>query len=440
MSPELSPARGKLRGQRARERRDRALLQLPHLREQALQRRIRIGVVVAVGADLRLLVAQLLERARQFRRIFHRFDGRQRGRRYAGVPALRQQIVDGLAVAAHLVALDLDVEEPCPGVAGVTGRRGARRPFGRQGDRAGAEALQRGLRLVEIALRRRQLVFEQLRQLSQLFALQLRGHGHVPLRDGVQDVGNQDRVRAAQLQRQKVAVQVHADIQLLAQSQRRVAGSHQRELDGAAGRETARRGDPAETEAVPYRVADRAPLELLALSGRERVRPAIIADVQPIVAGAERVVHPEGDEVPAVAGPLRREVQTLVFHDLVEHDVGAHQFHPGVGIEQRALPDRAARVGGVLAPAIRHVDPHVGLRSVHGRQHARGRDRGAQTQQQRDDHDPLEAQQCADDAVPVGAGFRALRRSVRASASNPNGGGGSRGNRTGRLIANQRKR
>src|SRR6266498_4254692 len=51
----------KLRRERARERGDRALLQLRDLSGQVLQRRIGLGVVIPVAASLRLLVAQITE-------------------------------------------------------------------------------------------------------------------------------------------------------------------------------------------------------------------------------------------------------------------------------------------------------------------------------------------------------------------------------------------
>ena len=84
--------------------------------------------------------------------------------------------------------------------------------IGRQRDGAGAEAPLRVFGLVQIPLGGRQLVFENLRQLGELFALQLRGNFHVALGHGVQNLGNEHRVGAAQLQCQEVAVHVHLDL------------------------------------------------------------------------------------------------------------------------------------------------------------------------------------------------------------------------------------
>ncbi len=81
LSPQFRfPCRQLLR-EGACERWDRPLLQLRDLFRKPLQRRIRLGGVVPVGAQQRLLVAQLLKRIRQLWRMLHGPDGRQRLRR-----------------------------------------------------------------------------------------------------------------------------------------------------------------------------------------------------------------------------------------------------------------------------------------------------------------------------------------------------------------------
>ena len=81
LAAELRLPRRHLRSKLACERRDGALLQLGDLGSETLDRRIRVGVVVAVRAQLRLLVAQFLQRIRQRRRMLDRVDGGQRLRR-----------------------------------------------------------------------------------------------------------------------------------------------------------------------------------------------------------------------------------------------------------------------------------------------------------------------------------------------------------------------
>ena len=148
-------------------------------------------------------------------------------------------------------------------------------------------------------------------------ALQLGGHLHVALGHGVQNLGNQDRVRAPQFQRQEIAVQVHPDVQLLTEPQGGVARRYEGELDGATGRQAPRRWGPAEAKPVPYRVAERSPLEVDALGRGQSVSPAVGADGQPVVPRAERVTHAEAVEVGPVAGPFHTDVQMHVPHNLV---------------------------------------------------------------------------------------------------------------------------
>ena len=191
---------------------------------------------------------------------------------------------------------------------------------------------------------RRQLVLENLGQLGEFFALQLGRHLDVPLRHAVQNVGNHDRVRAPQLHRQEVAVQIHPHVQLLAESQRSVARRREGELHGMAGGERARRGEPVKAQTPPDGIADAPPIELHAVVRRECVRPAVVADAQFVIARAEHVTHTEPGEARAVGRSFHRDIQPEIPDDLIQHDVRPHQLDPVIGIEQGALPDRTPRV------------------------------------------------------------------------------------------------
>src|SRR6266571_3692349 len=99
---------GELRDQVPRECRDGALLELRNLAHEALQGRIFVGVVVAIGAQLRLLVTQLLKGIRQLWRVLYGHDGRECIHRQRRV---RQEALDRLAVATQLIPVALHVEE-----------------------------------------------------------------------------------------------------------------------------------------------------------------------------------------------------------------------------------------------------------------------------------------------------------------------------------------
>ncbi len=168
--------------------------------------------------------------------------------------------------------------------------------------------MQRGFGRVEIPLRSRELVFKDLCQVVELFALQLGRHLHVALAHGVQNVRNQDRVRAPQFQRQEVAVQVHPDVQLIAEPQGGVARRDEGELDGATGGQAPWRWGPAEAKPLPYRIAERSSLEVDALGRSQCVSPAVGADSQPVVPRTERVSHAKAVEARSVAGPFQLDV------------------------------------------------------------------------------------------------------------------------------------
>ncbi len=100
-------------------------------------------------------------------------------------------------VALRLVTRQLQVEEVLDG--GVLVRiRTSRDAPGRQRDRMHAEAFQRRLGVAQILPRRPQLFIEDLPQLGQFLALELRRHLDVALRHGIRDRGNAGRIGTTQ--------------------------------------------------------------------------------------------------------------------------------------------------------------------------------------------------------------------------------------------------
>ena len=281
----------------------------------------------------------------------------------------------------QLIAFDLHVEETrAHRVACLAGRRLRRRPVRRQSDRARAESLQRVLGIVEIPLSGLQLVFEELRQLSELFALELGRHLHVALCHGVQNAGNENRVWPPKLERQEVAIHIHADIQPLTEPQGGIARGNQREIDGAVGRQAAGLGRPEEAQWLPHRITDGPLLQVASFRGGQRVLAPVRTDAEPIIPRPERLTHMEVDEVCAIAQTVHRQIEAQIPHDLVQYDVGLKQFHPSIGVQQRSLTDRPARIGCGVAASIGDIDPHIRLRPVNRTQHPRRGEGGAQSQ------------------------------------------------------------
>src|SRR5207247_10228271 len=169
----------KLTGERARQPRDRLTLQRRDLPQQPLHRRVLVGVLVPIGAQLGLLVRQLLQRLRQLGILLDRADHRQRLGREPRVAGLRQQAAQGLPVAARLLPRELHIEEaaehriprpsgsprPRSHATGPRDRRARRRAVARQRDRLLPEALQGGLRVAQVILRVLHLLSEDLREL-----------------------------------------------------------------------------------------------------------------------------------------------------------------------------------------------------------------------------------------------------------------------------------
>src|SRR3989441_12950445 len=99
-----------------------------------------------------------------------------------------------------------------------------------------------------------------------------RRHLHVTLRHGVHDGRPPRRVRAAQLEPEKIPLGVGANVEPLIQAARAVPEGGQRELHAAPGLERGpRAGRPQEPLTPTDRVSERPSLELGPLVGGERV-------------------------------------------------------------------------------------------------------------------------------------------------------------------------
>ena len=191
-----------------------------------------------------------------------------------------------------------------------------------------------------------------------------------------------------------------------------------------------------EAQPASHRIADGSPLQVHAVGRGQGVLAAVRADAQPVLPRPEHVAHAEIGEARPIDWVFDSEVQAEIPHNLIQDDVRPQQLDPGVGIEERILPYRSARVGGaVAAPITRDIDPHIGLRSVDGMQHTSGCDCGTEAKRDHEEHNPLEAQQRPCDAPPIYAAV--LFRKIRAVSGNAplqyRGSGlvGDRGERSG---------
>ena len=296
---------------------DGLLLQRRHFRCLAGEGRIRLGVMIPQGAQLRLLGGQLLQRVLQLRRVLHGTDDLERGRE-ARVGRLRQNPRQGLPIPRDLLALHLLLEEVpedwIPRRLALHTHR-----IGRQGDRAAAEALQVAFRPPQVFCRRANLVADDARELGEPAALELRSHFHVALRHGVENRRDAHRIRAAQFDLEEVAVVVHVGVKRVVQIERGFTRGLQSELHGVVGRQRVRGRRPQESEAAPDGVAHRPAVQHAPAQLREHVAVHAVAR-ETVVSGAELVSDVQGAE--GGVGPLRHlQVQPLVAGHAIEDRV-----------------------------------------------------------------------------------------------------------------------
>ena len=293
------------------------MLQGRHLGGFAGQRRVRLRIAVAEGAQVRLLGRQLLEGVFQLRGVLHGADDFER-RSQAGVGRLREHARQRVAIPRRLLALHLLLEKVAEhriprGLA--PGGHGVRR----QRNGAPAEALKLAFGRVEALLRRADLIADDARQLGEPTALELRGYRDVALRDGVEDRRDANGIQAAQLDLEKVAVVIHPGVERVAQVERRLPRRLQAELDGVVGRQRVRGRRPQESEAAPDGVAHRPAVQHAPVQLREHVAVRAVGR-ETVVSGAELVSDVQGAE--GGVGPLRHlQVQPLVAGHAIEDGV-----------------------------------------------------------------------------------------------------------------------
>ena len=402
---ELRLPRRELARERSRDRGDRVPRQRRDLGQEALHLRVGVRVLVPESAQVGLFRDQLLQGRREIGTLLHGGDRFERGGGHPRVGGLHDRLLQRFPIASHLVALELQVEEAHQYGVPVRRRDGPtrRRSVGRQRDRPHAEALQGRLGGAQVLPRRLELLVENLRQLDHLLALQLRRHLHVTLRHGVHDGRHPRRVRAAQLEPEKIPVGVGTNVEPLIQAARAVPEGGQRELHAAPGLERGpRAGRPQEPLTPADRVSEQPSLELGPVVGGERVAlcrgiDGELVATRPILAG-----HVQRGQHGAVRRPPRREEQALIAHHLVEHRVRPEQIHPGFGIEQMPRADRAAIRGAPVGL----IDPDGRLRQVLRSDKPGSRD-PARTAQERDrENQPFEPLDGTQHTAPVDSDLR----------------------------------
>src|SRR6266436_8644523 len=232
-------------------------LQRRHLRGEPTHLRRGVGVVHAQSPQLRLPRGEVAQRLAQLRRLLHRADHSQGVDRQGGVSRRGQNPADRFPVAQHALAVHLQVEQAgeC-GVAGIQEvGRDRRRTVGVLGDGLHAKRLERGLGVPQVRPRPLQLCAEDLGQLDEVVALQIRGRRHEALGDRVHGPGHCRRLGPMQLEPHEVPVDVRGHLQVPAEVLGGIARSQHGELGVAPGPEGGRRRHPRESQGRADRVA-----------------------------------------------------------------------------------------------------------------------------------------------------------------------------------------
>src|SRR5207247_5605488 len=116
--------------------------------------------------------------------------------------------------------------------------------------------------------------------------------------------------------------------------------------------------------------------------------------------------HLERRQNPFIRSRLRVHEQPLIAHYLIEHDVRFEEIHPGLRVEQLALPDGPPVLALAPAVALRCVDPDGCLRPILGPDETRGPEACGRAEQRHAADQPLEAQNRAQRPPPIDSSFR----------------------------------
>ena len=429
-TPQLGVSPRELGHQLARQGRDRLPLERGHLGQAPLHQWVGIVVLVAQRPQLRLLRGQLVECLLQLHVLLHRPDDRQGFRRHTRVTRLREHPLERVTVLLHLLAVNLHreviLERWIVGAGASRGdARAARAPRrgGRERDRLHLKPLERLLGVEQVLVRGRQLLVQNLRQLGEFLAAQVRGDLHEPFGDPVDRGGNARGVFALQMHPQEVARGIRGDLEILTERARRVAHGRHGELDGAAGGDRAGGRCPGEAQTCADGISHRAVLHLDALVRRQRKGLAVAIHGEAIHARSILLRHAERLEQGRVLARLGRQEQTLVAHDLVEHAIGLEEIEPRLGLERLPGANRAALLSAALVGL---VDPQRRLHHVLGLDEPGGRQAADRAHDGHHRDQPLETRDGTQHAAPVDAGLR-LGESLAESHVGARGQGGRRG-------------
>ena len=346
LAGELSLLLAQLADERAEDAGDSLLAHHVHTRLETLHRGMLIGVELARGAELHLTLGEVLERGLEVRCVLGARD--QHERVGADPVRIRQERLQRLAVALHRLELELLVE--------VVGRhrvaRGARHPvgrhrelFGRERDRAGAEALELRLSRAERVARGLELVLQRLRRLREIAALEVHGGVHELGHHSVQDRRRALRAPSIETELQEGAPRLRRDLDSIGEAGGNRTGVGHREGDRPTLAQRRGRGLPEEAQRPPDGVAHRALLEDLVLACDDRILATGRIDAQLEVPAAEAGAGLEAGKYARVGDVGRPEVEPHVLDHAV-HDRGAlQQIRPRAGTEEFFAAYRAARVG-----------------------------------------------------------------------------------------------
>ncbi len=349
----------------ARDRRNGLRAELVDAVAEVLDRRKRVGVLHQRGAELRLLVVQLVERRLELLRAGHRLDREERID--ADVPGLRlpQHVLQRPTIATHVVEVESLLEELIEHRILRRHVHVARRDaegVARQRDDAGAVLLVAVLRIAEGGRRRVELLLERPRHLAEAPLLEVQRDELELPHDRVERARGLLRVRARQLDVDEVArlaarVLRPPDVHAAQNATRELADREHAELDRAVATELGRGRRPREPDGAADRVTRGTGLELLALGIRQHPAGAIRADLERVRPRLVRIRDLEAGHRRAVGWRRRTNVQARALDRVVENDRRLDEVLPRIPGEHRADLDRTADLTTVRRALTQHHAP-----------------------------------------------------------------------------------